>query len=243
MEVLGYSERGVVGSLFYEMRERKTPELVAELLSLASFPYRDVAFDVRSATVFIDQSFSDFGSADALLLVENGGIKQAIFIEAKVKTDGKALWSVVKEFDAFRKGVEEVKVSSSNLFTQLYHKVRLVKALQAGGIDRLDKGVCFPEASSKTRRRIGRNKVVTKAACQLLSYAGDALFIALVPEETSNLRPFFEETLDTYCPASFQEWDTRSWGYLTWQQVECFCNAHNLLGTLKVLQFNQGQIH
>ena len=243
MEVLGYSERGVIGSLFYEMRERKTPELVAELLSLASFPYRDVAFDVRSAKVFIDQSFSDFGTADALLLVENGGTKQAIFIEAKAKTSGRSRWSVVKEWGAFTKGVEEVKVSSSNLFTQLYHKVRLVKALQAGGIRELEKGVCFPQASSKRKRKIGTNKVVGKAACQLLSYAGDELFIALLPEETEKLKPFFEETLETYHPASFQEWDTRSWGYLTWQQVEGFCRAQNLLGTLRVLQFNEGQIY
>ena len=243
MEVLGYSERGVVGSLFYEMRERKTPEFVAELLSLASFPYRDVAFDVRSAKVFIGQSFSDFGTADALLLVENGGIKQAIFIEAKVKTDAKALWSVVKEFDAFRKGVEEVDVDSSNLFTQLYHKVRLVKALQTGGIKKLERGVCFPRGSSKRKRKIGTNKVVRKAACQLLSYAGDALFIALLPEETEDLETFFQETLKSFRPESFQEWDTRSWGYLTWQHVEGFCKAQNLLGTLRVLQFNQGQIY
>jgi len=243
MEVLGYSERGVVGSLFYEMRERKTPEFVAELLSLASFPYRDVAFDVRSAKVFIGQSFSDFGTADALLLVENGGIKQAIFIEAKVKTDGKALWTVVKEFDAFRKGVEEVKVSSSNLFTQLYHKVRLVKALQAGGIKKLDSGVCFPQASSKRKRRVGRNKVVRKATCQLLSYAGDALFVALVPEETEDLETFFQETLKSFRPESFQEWDTRGWGYLTWRQVEDFCRAHHLPETVKVFEFNEGQIY
>ena len=243
MEVLGYSERGVIGSLFYEMRERKTPELVAELLSLASFPYRDVAFDVRSAKVFIDQSFSDFGTADALLLVENGGIKQAIFIEAKVKTSGTRLWSVVKEFEAFRKGVEEVKVSSSNLFTQLYHKVRLAKALQAGGIERLDKGVCFPEASSKTERKIGRNKVVRRAACQLLSYAGDALFVALVPEDTENLKTFFQDTLKSYQLESFPKWETRSWGYLTWRQVEDFCRAHHLPETVKVFEFNEGQIY
>ena len=243
MEVLGYSETGIIGSLFYEMRERKTPELVAELLSLVSFPCRDVTFDVRSAKVFIDQSFSDFGTADALLLVENGGIKQAIFIEAKVKTDGKALWSVVKEFDAFRKGVEEVEVSSSNLFTQLYHKVRLVKALQAGGIKKLDSGVCFPEASSKIKRKIGRNKVVRKAACQLLSYAGDALFVALLPEDTKNLKTFFQDTLKSYQLESFQEWDTRGWGYLTWRQVEDFCWKCSLRHTLRVFEFNEGQIY
>ena len=105
MEVLGYSERGVVGSLFYEMRERKTPELVAELLSLASFPYRDVTFDVRSAKVFIDQSFSEFGMADVLLLLNNDGCTQAVFVEAKVRAGKKTKWTIDREFRAFRKGV------------------------------------------------------------------------------------------------------------------------------------------
>ncbi len=243
MEVLGYSERGVVGSLFYEMRERKTPELVAELLSLASFPYRNVAFDVRSAKVFIDQSFSDFGTADALLLVENGGIKQAIFIEAKVRAGKKTKWTIDREFRAFRRGVRKAKVSSSNLFTQLYHKVRLVKALQTCGIKKLERGVCFPRASSKRKRKIGTNKVVRKAVCDLLPYSSDVLFIAVVPEDTANLRTFFEGTLETYDLGSFQGWETTNWGYLSWQKVRDFCKTHSLPGTLKVFRFNEAQIY
>ena len=243
MEVLGYSERGVIGSLFYEMRERKRPELVAELLSLVSFPCRDVAFDIQEARALIDQSFSDFGTADVLLLLNNGGSRQAVFVEAKVRAGRKRSWTIDREFRAFRQGVRKGKVSSSNLFTQLYHKVRLVKALQAGGIERLDKGVCFPEASSKTKRRIGRNKVVRKAACQLLSYAGDALFVALLPEDTKNLKTFFQDTLKSYQLESFQEWDTRGWGYLTWRQVEDFCWKCSLRHTLRVFEFNEGQIY
>ncbi len=243
MEVLGYSERGVVGSLFYEMRERKTPELVAELLSLASFPYRDVTFDVRSAKVFIDQSFSEFGMADVLLLLNNDGCTQAVFVEAKVRAGKKTKWTIDREFRAFRKGVRKGKVSSSNLFTQLYHKVRLVKALQTSGIKKLERGVCFPQASSKRKRRIGRNKVVRKATCQLLSYAGDVLFVALVPEDTENLKTFFQDTLKSYQLESFPKWETRSWGYLTWRQVEDFCRAHHLPETVKVFEFNEGQIY
>jgi len=243
MEVLGYSETGIIGSLFYEMRERKTPELVAELLSLVSFPCRDVAFDIQEARALIDQSFSDFGTADVLLLLNNGGSRQAVFVEAKVRAGRKRSWTIDREFRAFRQGVRKGKVSSSNLFTQLYHKVRLVKALQTCGIKKLERGVCFPRASSKRKRKIGTNKVVRKAVCDLLPYSSDVLFIAVVPEDTANLRAFFEGTLETYDLGSFQGWETRNWGYLSWQRVEGFCKTHSLPGTLKAFQFNETQIY
>ena len=85
--------------------------------------------------------------------------------------------------------------------------------------------------------------MVRKSTCQLLSYAGNVLFIALVPEDTENLRTFFEETLKSYQLDSFQEWDTRGWGYLTWRQVEDLCSKCSLRHTLRVFEFNKGQIY
>ena len=85
--------------------------------------------------------------------------------------------------------------------------------------------------------------MVRKATCQLLSYAGDVLFVALVPEDTENLKTFFQDTLKSYQLESFPKWETRSWGYLTWRQVEDFCRAHHLPETVKVFEFNEGQIY
>jgi len=123
MEILGYSERGIINSLFYEMKFSKNNlKLLNDFFSLVSFPYRAVTFQISDVKILIEQSFSDFGDADAVILVNNQGDKQAIFIEAKVKTS-QGKWSIYDEFEKFKRGVpksEPPKGFSSNLFVQLY---------------------------------------------------------------------------------------------------------------------------
>jgi len=165
MEIIGYSERGLLNSLFYEiMYSKNNLELFNEFLSLISFPYDSVYFNVNDAKILVEQSFSDFGDADSVVLLDNSQSKQCVFIEAKVKTSQRKTWSIEKEFETFIEGSNQGKVSSSNLFVQLYYKVRLIKALQNKTL--FQKGVSFPEClltKSKRVRKIGNNKVVLEA--------------------------------------------------------------------------------
>ena len=165
MEIIGYSERGLINSLFYEIKYSKNSlKLFNEFMSLISFPYlNNIDFLIKDITIFIEQSFSDFGDADAVFLIDNNGRKQSIFIEAKVKTFHRLSWSIEKEFKNFDEGIKQDKVSSSNLFTQLYHKLRLIRALKNGGILSLLKGISFPQCSSRNIRKIGNNRVVLRA--------------------------------------------------------------------------------
>jgi len=244
MEILGYSERGLINSLCYALKySPDNLQLLNNLLSLVSFPYRTVNLQISEAKILIEQSFSDFGDADLVLLVNNFRSKQVIFIEAKVKTCQRACWNIFEEFKELKRGIEKEKVSSSNLFVQLYHKVRLIKALQTGGIKQLQNGVQFPRCSSKSHRKIGDNKVVLNAVDQLIGYHNEALFIALLPEDDSNLRNFYNSTLKDYDPGGFQEWAIRDWGYISWMRVEEFCRKNNLKGTLKNFKWNEGQIY
>ena len=244
MEVLGYSERGIINSLFYEMRSSQNSlELLGEFLALVSFPYRAVKFQIFDARILVEQSFSDFGDADAVLLVNNRGHRQVVFIEAKVKTFQRRYWRIVDEFEQFKRGIDKERVSSSNLFAQLYHKVRLVKALQTGGSRQLHDGVRFPGCSSKQDRRIGRNRVVLRAVDQVEGYCKDALFAALLPDDIANLGAFYDRTLRDYSPEGFQEWDIGNWGHLSWLQVEEFCKRRDLLATLRTFEYNEGQIY
>ena len=244
MEILGYSERGLINSLFYELKyPPDNLQLLNSLLSLVSFPYRTVNFQISEAKILIEQSFSDFGDADLVLLVSNFKSKQVIFIEAKVKTCQRTYWNILEEFEKFKRGIEKDKVNSSNLFVQLYHKVRLVKTLQTGGIKQFQNGVQFPRCSSKSHRKIGDNKIVLKAVNQLMGYHNEALFIALLPENDSGLRNFYKGTLKDYNPEGFQEWDVRDWGYISWTRVEEFCKRNSLEGILKNFKWNEGQIY
>ena len=255
MEILGYSERGIINSLFYEMKfSHNNLQLLNDFLLLVSFPYHKVDFQIRDAKILIEQSFSDFGDADLVLLVNNLDSKQVIFIEAKVKTSQKS-WSVFNEFRSFMSGVaksEPPKGFSSNLFVQLYFKTRLIKALKSGNITQIQEGLQFPKCLLKKDRKthhrniprkIGNNQVVLKAVEQLEGYCKDALFIALVPDNISNLRDFYQDTLRHYSPEGFQEWDIGNWGYLSWAHVEKFCDRYNLKGTLKTFEFNERQIY
>lgn len=244
MEILGYSERGLINSLFYELKySPDNLQLLNNLLSLVSFPYRTVNFQISEAKILVEQSFSDFGDADLVLLVNNVKSKQVIFIEAKVKTYQRAYWNIFEEFEEFKRGIEKDKINSSNLFIQLYHKVRLVKTLQIGGLKQLQNGVQFPRCSSKSHRKVGGNKVVLKAVNKLMDYYNETLFIALLPENDSNLRNFYNDTLKDYSPGGFQEWDIKDWGYISWIRVEEFCRKNNLKGTLKNIKWNEGQVY
>jgi len=247
MEIIGYSERGLLNSLFYEIRySQNNLQLLNEFLSVVSIPYFNAHFQVMTAKILVDQSFSDFGDADAVLLIDNNGTKQSVFVEAKVKTSQRQSWSIEEEFRTFREGIKQNKVNSSNLFVQLYHKVRLIKALQNGGIALLQKGIRFPECSSKVVRKIGHNNVVLKAVEILRQYCNDTFFVALVPDDISKIKDFYQNVLKDYdptCKHGFQEWDVKNYGYISWTEVEDFCEKFGLEETQKVFKFNRGQIY
>lgn len=247
MEIVGYSERGLLNSLLYEMRySQNNLQLFNDFLSLISLPYIPIHFNIKDVTILIEQSLSDFGDADSILLIQNGESKQSVFIEAKVKTFQRRSWAIEEQFRIFKEGITQNNVSSSNLFVQLYYKMRLIKALQNGGIPLLKEGISFHKGllpKSKTVRKIGNNKVVLKAVELIQQYCNDSFFIALVPDEISNVRTFYRAVLEKFTPIGFHEWDVRNWGFVTWMQVEDFCQEHGLKETQKVFQFNKGQIH
>jgi len=103
--------------------------------------------------------------------------------------------------------------------------------------------VIFPHCFSKTERKIGTNKVILKAVDLLAGYCDNALFIALLPDDISHLKDFYQNTLRDYCPDGFQEWDVRNWGYLSWNHVEEFCKRNNLKETVRNFEFNEGQVY
>jgi hypothetical protein len=238
MKVIGYSERGMVNALFYEINYSTTPEsLLGDLLSRVAFPFLDtVRHRVHEAEVLIEQSFSDFGAADVLLLLKTQRGPISVFVEAKAGTG----WSIEKEFRDFVDGTQ-TQVSSSNLFTQLYHKVRLVAGLRQGSIPALKKGLTFPQSSTKRIRKIGGNRVVLRAVSFLAEHLDETYYVALVPEPIENLDRFFPSLLTWVPPVDYYDWDVRAYGYLSWSDVEGFCSENHLEDTRHVLKFNEMQ--
>jgi hypothetical protein len=244
VRLCGYSERGVFNALLYEIGFSPDP-LVAlvGLLSLIRVPGAPRDFStLKGAEVLVEQSLSDFGDADVILLLHGIDWHSAVFVEGKVKPSQVGSWTAQSAWDEFlaRKGG---KLDSSNLFTQLYHKVRFVSALREGGIDEVKRGVSFPECSTKTTRKLGNNPVVVRAAQMIEAYAGDCLYVAAVPDSARNLCNFYNNVLVAGPDHDITGWSTEGWGYLTWEEVKQYCQQHDLVNTTRVFDFNRGQMY
>lgn len=244
MKVLGYSERGAVNSLVFEIAYSAQPTTLLErLLEHALFPVGyQLAKPISCATVLVEQSLSDFGDADAILLLDSDGAKSAMFIEAKVKSSQAGCWSIKEEFAKFQDGLLST-VSSSNLFTQLYHKIRFAEAACSKGQQLLHAGIAFPGCSTKGVRRIGSNRVVLRAVEMIVPYLERVWYMALVPDSASNIDPFIRDVLRTFKPTELEAWDTSRWGFLCWSDVHEFCRSEGLNRTAAVLDFNESQIY
>ena len=151
LEARGYSERGMINAMCYEMKySAKGVQLLRDFLKLRTFPCSSPDFDnFQSATFIIEQSFSDFGDLDLLILLD-GARKQAVLLEAKVKTYQSNYWNIHAEWAAFKQ-VPQDTVPTANLFIQLYRKMRLVRKLRNSG-ENLERDAILPrqERSSQT---------------------------------------------------------------------------------------------
>ncbi|MGI6460146.1 MAG: hypothetical protein ACOX5J_08615 [Candidatus Hydrogenedentales bacterium] len=243
VRICGYSERGIFNALFYAIEFSSDPvSKLAELLSLVSFPGMSVDFsNMLGAEVLVEQSLSQFGDADAILLLHGAKWRRVVFIEGKVKSHSnsrtiRAFW---REFLKRRNG----RLDSSNLFTQLYHKVRFISALRDGGIEALQHGVAFPACSTRAVRKLGKNPVVLHAAEMIKAYAQEVLYVAFVPDSAAHasLEQFY--TSELVAPSDVTGWSTEGWGFLTWELVEDYCRQRGFESTVRVFDFNRGQIY
>jgi hypothetical protein len=243
VRISGYSERGIFNALLYEIGFSTDPMAVlGALLALVCFPGRGADFsDLGGAEILIEQSLSDFGDADAILLLHGANWRRVIFVEGKVKPSQTGHWTMHGAWSKFL-ARDGGKMHSSNLFTQLYHKVRFIAALRTGGLHALQAGVEFPACSTNSSRKIGHNPVVLRAARMIEGYSEQALYVAIVPDTTERLEDFFANELNEGPADDVTGWDIDGWGYLSWERVESFCRDHDLTNTLRVFDFNRGQI-
>lgn len=244
MKILGYSERGALNALLFETAYHiDRLGILRRLLNCIQFTCGGPPQGkITEATVLLEQSLSDFGDADAILLLDCSGAKSAVFLEAKVKSSSREAWEMRQEFAEFEVGWAST-VNSSNLFSQLYSKARFSWAAKVGGMAQLKRGVAFPLCSSKPSRRIGANPVVQRAVETILPYVSQVSFVGLIPEASSGSAAFVKEQLANVAPPGFEGWDVTPWGFLSWHDVEDFCMSEGLENTLQVLEFNRGQLY
>jgi hypothetical protein len=255
MDVTGYSERGVINSLIYEIdclgiADKFLPALFSKAMFEGNRCPSKIPGGFKTKTIFVEQSFSEFGDADLLILGNANGQKISIFIEAKVKTFHKKTWEIKKnQFDPFVKILTGSGTGgiSSNLFVQLYHKMRLMDGLPK----LISPGISFPPWSSKPLRKIlnGDNihEIVKKAVDLLLNYKDDSYYLALVPGDRTTDCNFLNDYRGHLASAGLipliPGWDFDKFGILVWEDVETVCNSFHLHKTINVFNHNRGQIY
>jgi len=152
MKILGYSERGLINSLIFNIGENK--ELMDKFIRLITFPTVIEIGEPHNYEILIEQSFSEFGNADLVIVVHynNPTNKKVLFIEGKVKTVQAKTWSLKSQFDKFI-DINKTAGYSSNLFFQLKSKELLVGTLN---------GNHQPDKYGK-QRKLGSNDIVMKS--------------------------------------------------------------------------------
>lgn len=223
----------MIWTLFGELARRSNAsELLTKLLNqITSKCAEPTNFSATASTLMIEQSFSGFGDADALILLKEGENNRCVFIEAKVCC-GKPVWHVDAELSKFKKDNDSRKKAFSNLFCQLYAKQCLIETLRRGAIP--EEGVDFLEGFK--RLKIGKNKVVHRAVALLSSYVQHATYVALVPSTTG-----FDESIREFETLTHKT--CAAWAVLSWAQVENFCHTHELTETRTAFEYNRSQIY
>lgn len=246
MKILGYSERGFINALLYEIAYREpeqSTDLIKKLFTLVKWPM-DVPptdqFD-NCETVLVEQSFADFGDADALFLFSSN---TAVFFEGKVGRDYtlKQAWN--KFIGAFLSQARQ-KGLTSNLFCQLYFKQRLVSALEPTSTQDMDEGLSFdpPFNLVGRNRKIGDNGVVQTAVTMVQRHLRDVRYLLMVPE------PWTDEVKAWWCREVAQAsssptgWDLSHWGIISIPDIVRFCRENGLTRTLDVATHNAGQLY
>ncbi|RBN49348.1 hypothetical protein [Flavobacterium psychrolimnae] len=241
MKILGYSERGIINSLIFSIGEDK--ELMGEFINKITLNEPFNLGKPDRYTVLLEQSFSDFGDADLVIIIhykdekiEKADDKIVLFIEGKVKTSG-SNWIIKTQFDKYFQK-KEYKGYSSNLFYQLYFKKQLIdnwpeikKQIEKDKIDK--KGEKLEIKSFFRNRKIGNNPIVEKAFN--LIECKEAYYIGIIPTLQEDINKFNDKI-------DFEM------SFLSWEKVEEFCEENkskhpSLEKVIEIFDYNDKQIY
>lgn len=220
VKILGYSERGIFNSIVFSLR--KHPEKIQDFIKILNI---NIKIDINENTKFIllnEQSFSDFGDSDLVIVIEYNKQKIVIFVEGKVKTYNPNSYHLKKEFEKISKN-RHYKQVSSNIFAQLYYKYLLTQ---------IDVNKAFISSQiGKEVKKLGKNQIVINAYEQYIKDASEYHFVAILPD-TDNFLSYCKQ-LD-FMP--IKNIHCKSWKQIEELFNDCPC-------VKQTFEYNEGQIY
>lgn len=221
MKILGYSERGIINSLIFNIGNDIV--LMNQFIRLITLPNPIELGEPKDYVIFLEQSLSRFGDSDLIIIVKYKKKEDQIvlFFEGKVKTSNKN-WIISSEFNKFN-NLEYYNYNKSNLFFQLHLKKLLIDNWP--GIN-VNGGVEEPKFGDF--RKIGNNNIVLKAF-DLIDNSR-AFYIGIIPTLHEEIKSFTKNNKsDLY--------------FLSWATIYKFCEDHELQKVLEIFEYNRGQIY
>jgi len=243
VDLIGYSERGMMNAISEDLAHSSSPDLVGDFLSQFSFPTAPAPDwkDIKQVKILVEQSFSDFGDADMLILIEHTDEsrkkRKAIFVEAKVSNDTDSWKTIDERWREFLCILDGGEGSTSNLLVQLHRKVRLVEMLR--NRDQFATDLLIP------RGTLGSNQTVDKAANLVQEFVceGDVYFVAILPDTTDALTQFFgEEPSSASLGEKLPCWSVQNFGFLSWHKLASAVTIARWPRTMATFEWNAGQI-
>lgn len=194
MEIIGYSERGVMNALFYGIAllndESESNAAMNEFLSLCGF--KDKFSDYK---LYMEFSLSDFGSPDLVFTAKNKNNEfMTFFVEAKVSAGNK--YSIVTESDLNR-----IRNNTSNLFFQIIEKCTLMEHKDT---------VRTCPVELLRPRKLGNNGVVNKFF-DAITNTSKQYYIAIIPQQEETKRKIDIPKLDENSPSGHHKLNIVYW--------------------------------
>ncbi|NHM04089.1 hypothetical protein [Flavobacterium celericrescens] len=229
MAMYGYSERGIINSLLFTIGNDVS--LMNEFISLINIPTLFEQGKPKSYDILLEQSFSQFGDADLVIIMhyENNQKSKVLFIEGKVKTYQKKHWSIQKQYEEFNKE-GKFKKNTSNLFFQLH-----LKKLLIDNAEKISNNEVVEEPWYETQRSIGKNDIVKNAFNKVKNC--DAYYIGLIPSTQNEINNFVKSNANSDTVTILN-----SMHFLTWHLVKEFCENKELEAVLLNFKYNEQQI-
>jgi hypothetical protein len=239
MSLCGYSERGIVNSIAYYLDAH--PQSMHGFIKALGIPLIKNNYDY---TFLVEQSFSDFGDSDLVIIANDKekNSKIVIFVECKIKTYN-GTFKIDTEFCKIQKAIhdkQKFKGISSNLFIQLYYKYLLIKTDGNSGNDP-DVDIIFKKTKNNPRK-LGDNQIVKDAFLQIKG-AKNYYYVAIVPPEhnktdNKNNNIEFRSKID-----KLGLMESKNVYLSYWDDIKSFFKEKDATKVLEVFKYNGNQIY
>jgi hypothetical protein len=222
MKIYGYSERGAMNALFYEMALMKDSDKeFVKFLEIANVPN---ANDYQNFKIYNECSLSRFGTPDLVVVAQRENVNVVFFIEGKVsECSGFRMESIIKEYKDTKK-----RPNSSNLLFQIRQKQNLYNFRNSlpdsSKVVKIDDKI---ETSLGTRS-IGNNPIVRKFV-DVIKNCQEAKYIAIVPDISNE---------DNEWKNKLEKEGFNELLFISWESIRKNFSSYKLLND--TFEFNEG---